>query len=175
VHYRNDAGTGNTLNCANRYVRKMIVDSVHFWVNDMHVDDWDLLTTNQDVFRFFTQMIAFRKAHPSLGRSRFWREDVRWYGVAGAPDLSVDSHSFAWYLDGASQQDVDVYVMVNAFWQALTFVVQEGQPEHWRCVVDTGRASPDDVCELGSEPLLHDLRYAVGPRSVVVLVRPRLA
>lgn len=22
--------------------------------------------------------IAFRKAHPSLGRSRFWREDVRY-------------------------------------------------------------------------------------------------
>jgi len=135
--------------------------------------DWDLLTTNQDVFRFFKQMIAFRKAHPSLGRSRFWREDVRWYGVAGAPDLSADSHSFAWYLDGASQQDVDVYVMVNAFWQALTFVVQEGQPEHWRRVVDTGRASPDDVCEPGSEPVLHDRRYAVGPRSVVVLLRSR--
>ena len=29
----------------------------------------------------FKRMIAFRKAHPSLARSRFWRDDVRWYGV----------------------------------------------------------------------------------------------
>ena len=39
--------------------------------------DWALLDNNQDVFRFFKGMIAFRKAHPPLGRSRFWREDVR--------------------------------------------------------------------------------------------------
>jgi hypothetical protein len=29
------------------------------------------------VFQFFRLMIAFRKAHPSLARSRFWRDDVR--------------------------------------------------------------------------------------------------
>ena len=46
--------------------------------------DWDLLDQNRDVFRFFQQMIAFRKAHPSIGRSRFWRDDVRWYGVGRA-------------------------------------------------------------------------------------------
>ena len=34
IHYRNDTGTGNTLNCANRYVRKMIVDSLNFWVEE---------------------------------------------------------------------------------------------------------------------------------------------
>ncbi len=43
--------------------------------------DWDRLRVNQDVFRFFCCMIGFRKAHPSLCRSRFWREDVRWYGT----------------------------------------------------------------------------------------------
>jgi len=135
--------------------------------------DWDLLTRHQDVFRFFARMIAFRKSHPSLGRSRFWREDVRWYGVAGAPDLSFDSHSFAWYLDGASQLDADVYVMVNAFWQALTFVVQEGPAGGWSRVADTGRPSPDDFCEPGSEARLDTPRYVVGARSIVVLVRPR--
>ena len=33
------------------------------------------------------QMIAFRKAHPSIGRGRFWRDDVRWYGVGRDVDL----------------------------------------------------------------------------------------
>ena len=30
--YANFSGTGNTLNCANRYVRKMILDSLRYWV-----------------------------------------------------------------------------------------------------------------------------------------------
>src|SRR5438874_12363362 len=44
--------------------------------------DWSQLPANQEVFRFFKSMIAFRKTHPALSRSRFWREDVSWYGVA---------------------------------------------------------------------------------------------
>ena len=88
-------------------------------------------------------MIAFRKSHPSLGRSRFWRDDVRWYGVGDAPDLSFDSHTLAFCLHGASQNDNDIYVMINAYWQALTFVVQEGEPQEWFRVVDTSLASPN--------------------------------
>jgi glycogen operon protein len=78
--------------------------------------DWSQLQTNQDVFRFFKNMIAFRKRHPSLGRSRFWREDITWYGVDQRADLSNDSHSLAFCLHGASQEDDDIYVMINAYW-----------------------------------------------------------
>jgi glycogen operon protein len=59
-------------------------------------------------------MIAFRKTQPSLGRSRFWREDIHWYGVGPAVDRSPWSHSLAFYLHGSTQQDTDLYVMVNA-------------------------------------------------------------
>lgn len=38
ARYRNDAGTGNVLHCANRYVRKLILDSLRYWVTEMHVD-----------------------------------------------------------------------------------------------------------------------------------------
>ncbi len=37
--------------------------------------DWSLLSRNQDVFRFFNKMIAFRKDHPSISRSKFRRDD----------------------------------------------------------------------------------------------------
>jgi len=33
--------------------------------------DWNQLRLNEDIFRFFKNMIAFRKNHPSLSRSRF--------------------------------------------------------------------------------------------------------
>ena len=43
--------------------------------------DWSRKEAHADHFRFVKRMIAFRKSHPTLGRSRFWRDDVRWYGV----------------------------------------------------------------------------------------------
>ena len=37
-HYANFAGTGNTLNANHPVIRRMIVDSLRYWVNEMHVD-----------------------------------------------------------------------------------------------------------------------------------------
>src|SRR5271154_2878973 len=57
--------------------------------------DWRRLDANPDIFRFFKTMIAFRKAHPSIGRSTFWNDDVRWHGVSTHPDQSYSSHTLA--------------------------------------------------------------------------------
>ena len=133
--------------------------------------DWDRLRANQDIFRFFRRMIAFRKAHPSLSRSRFWRDDIHWYGVGRAVDLSHESHSLAFYLRGSSHEDVDLYVMSNAYWDDLTFIVQEGQAGQWKRVIDTGLESPDDFCDPGREIRLTSQRYVVKSRSIVVWSR----
>ena len=133
--------------------------------------DWSQLQGNQDIFRFFKRMIAFRKSHPSLCRSRFWREDVSWYGAGPTVDFSPDSRSLAFCLHGASQADDDIYVMINAFWQELQFQIQEGAPQDWLRIVDTSLQSPDDFADPGL-PLQQSI-YQVAPRSIVVLVRPK--
>jgi pullulanase/glycogen debranching enzyme len=76
---------------------------------------------------------------------------------------------------GGEPEDVDddLYVMVNTSWKPLEFVVQEGRPSEWQQVVDTGQESPDDIREPGQNEPLISMRYTAGPRSVVVLVRPR--
>jgi glycogen operon protein len=38
AHYSNYTGCGNTLNANNPIVRRMIVDSLRYWVSEMHVD-----------------------------------------------------------------------------------------------------------------------------------------
>ncbi len=134
--------------------------------------DWDLLARNADIFRFFKQMITFRKAHPSLGRSRYWRSDVRWYGMGRRVDLAPHSHTLAYCLHGAACGDDDLYVMVNAYWQDLTFTIQEGKAREWRRVVDTALPSPQDIAEPGHEAPLARLDYLVQARSIVVLRRP---
>jgi isoamylase len=139
--------------------------------NEISWLDWRQLQANQDIFRFFKSMIAFRKSHPSLSRSRFWREDISWYGTGPTVDLSPDSRSLAFCLNGASQGDDDIYVMINAYWQELQFQIQEGAPEDWVRIVDTALPAPDDFSESGLP--LQQTTYQVAPRSIVVLLRPK--
>lgn len=133
--------------------------------------DWDRQASHPDVFRFFSKMIAFRKAHPSIARDAFWRDDVKWYGVSNDVDLSPDSHTLAFCLRGASLKDADLYVMINAYWEPLMFTVREGLPEQWKRVVDTSLSSPQEILEEGSASAISSLFYTVAPRSVVVLTR----
>ena len=51
--YANYTGCGNTLNGSNPIVRRMIIDSLHYWVRDMHVDGFRfdlaaILTRDED-------------------------------------------------------------------------------------------------------------------------------
>ena len=109
--------------------------------------------------------------HPSLGRARFWRDDVRWYGVGPRVDLSSESHSLAYCLRGTGEADDDIYVMINASQDPLVFEVQEGDAAEWRRVIDTSRPSPDDARTSGDEAPLASIDYTVDARTVVVLVR----
>jgi glycogen operon protein len=144
------------------------VDDASVWLN------WDLLKANEDVFRFFKYMIAFRKAHPSIGRATFWDQpnaDLHWYGVGANTDQSDSSHALAYSLSGAAVGDADLYVMINAYWKPLSFTIQEGQPSDWRLAVDTSKPSPGEILEPGAEPPLASLTYSANPRSIVVLLR----
>ncbi|HEY5947400.1 MAG TPA: isoamylase [Kofleriaceae bacterium] len=128
--------------------------------------DWRRRDRYAGFWRFVQQMIAFRKQHPSLARSRFWREDVRWFGPRGVADLSEPA--IAWCLRGGNG-DRDLYVMVNGGLAPISFVLQaDGEP--WRVVVDTSRSSPEDI-ELANPHVLRHPSYLVDARSVVVLMR----
>ncbi|MCC7155885.1 MAG: glycogen-debranching protein [Bryobacterales bacterium] len=133
--------------------------------------DWNHLEQNRDIFRFFQKMIGFRKQRRSLGRSRYWREDVAWYGVSGGVDHSFESRCLAWRLRGENFRESDIYVMINGHWQPLVFEVQEGQANEWRRIVDTSRPSPDDIVDAEAAEPLSSAQYALSPRSVVVLTR----
>ncbi len=52
-HYVNDTGTGNTLNLTHPMVLRMVMDSLRYWVEIMHVDG----------FRFDLATVLGREAH----------------------------------------------------------------------------------------------------------------
>jgi len=135
--------------------------------------DWRKLEQNQEVFRFFCRMIAFRKAHPTLCRSRFWREDISWFGADANVDMSHDSRHLAYFLRGASVKDDDLYVMINAERHEMPFTIQTGRARDWRRVIDTSRNSPQDFRDPGNEAAIRSNRYTVKSQSVVVLLNSR--
>ncbi len=131
--------------------------------------DWDMLDRHRDIFRFFKLMIAFRKAHPSIFRVTFWRDDIHWYGPQGLTDLSDESRTLAYCLKGESEYDNDLYVMINAHWEDFDFAIQEGAG--WKRVIDTSLPTPQDILDPGNEEPIGSSVYRVKARSVVVLIK----
>jgi glycogen operon protein len=101
------------------------------------VDDWADLTA------FVRDVIAVRR------RNAF--AQFSFHGVGPQPDLGWDSHSLAWCSG-------DAYVMVNAWWEPLTFEVQD--VGDWAITLSTATPLNDG----GG-------RWTLAPRSVVVLER----
>ncbi|HTW28284.1 MAG TPA: isoamylase [Acetobacteraceae bacterium] len=130
--------------------------------------DWERVERNAEMVRFTRLMIAFRKAHPGLGRSRFWREDVTWYGAQGAVEPRGSEHTLAFHLRGGREGDGDFYVMINLGAIERGFAVQV--PGRWVRAIDTGLPSPDDIVEVGAEGVVADAACRVAAHSVVVLV-----
>ena len=130
--------------------------------------DWSRLDRHRGFFDFVKQMIAFRKRHPSLARSRFWRGDVRWFGARGVVDLA--SRELALCLQGRSQGDDDLYIMINESSQDLPFVIQDVDERPWYLAIDTAAASPNDI-DVGASSSLPHASCVVSHHSVVVLVR----
>jgi glycogen operon protein len=131
--------------------------------------DWRRLEEHHDVFRFFKEMIAFRKARPSISRSHFWRDDVHWFGPNGPVDLSLSSQALAFHLSGRSVNGSDLYVLINGSHRPVTFRVQHGSLGVWRKLIDTAAESPRDISTSGfdGDAVLDILEIA--PHSVAVL------
>jgi glycogen operon protein len=140
--------------------------------------DWRHGGEYADLWRFFQQLIRFRKCHPVLRQHRFLsdhpapRPALVWHGCQlGQPDWSWESRTLAMHLLGGPA-DVDIYLVANAHWEPHVFSLPTpSAPKRWHRFVDTTQAPPADISTVGEERLLpNPHRYDVGPRSVVVLV-----
>jgi glycogen operon protein len=137
--------------------------------------DWSRVTKNGDVLRFVKDMIAFRKSHSSISRSRFWRDDVKWYGTDRLVDFSPPSQCVAYCLHGASENDDDLYVMINGSSSDREFGIYEGSPGQWHDVINTSRDSPREILGPDSALQIEMPKFDVSANSIVVLVRRSLA
>jgi glycogen operon protein len=130
--------------------------------------DWGRLEEHRDLFDFFQQMIAFRKAHPSLGRPHFWRDDIRWYGPRGPVDLAWQSQTLAYCLRGGEVEGGSLYGMINGSAQEVDFHFGEKPTSPWRLAIDTTRPGAGPLTD-GPLPVA-TVDWSVPARGVVVFV-----
>lgn len=154
-------------------------DNETFWIN------WDLLTKNQSLYRFWQKLIQFRQTHPILRREHFFTGDINpasgiadisWHNTkANDPKFHSPVRSLAFLIDGKDGEeiiDVTIYVVMNFYDQALKFELPSiNTSKRWGYVLST--ADPD--------PFINDkksfLRFGqtsigVDPFSVSVLTIP---
>ncbi len=155
------------------------------WCQDNPVSwiDWTMLEGNSDLFAFVRALIAFRRSHHSLHRSRYLLGHdapeghdtpgytrVRWHGTEpDAPDWGADNRLLAYTLTPASD-DIAIHVIFNADAAAASVTLPPAEGSGWLRVIDTALPSPEDISARGQEVPVAAGSYVVAGRCAVVLI-----
>ena len=152
-------------------------DNIISWV------DWSLIKKSENFHRFFKTMIAFRKAHPNLRRTKFRVDthdgipEMSWHGTELAkPDWSEKSNTLGLLLaaqDGKNNEsDCDIFIIFNSDTRKKIFELPHLlNSKKWHRTLDTYADEPNDIFEAGKEEMLTDQKiYSLGSRSCAVFI-----
>ena len=147
--------------------------------NDISWFNWDLVEEHKDMLRFWQGIIAFRRRHPTLHRSRFFTGTVNDRGLADLTWHGTKLYSPGWedpnarslaYTLGGVGDEADIHVIMNMYWATLGFAIPPSQGRKWYRVIDTNRITPEDIARPGEEAEISTDEYLAGGRSVAVLI-----
>ncbi|MFQ3578417.1 MAG: glycogen debranching protein GlgX [Verrucomicrobiia bacterium] len=157
--------------------------------NELNWISWDR-GPEAEQFRLFTQkMIAFRKAHPALRRSSFFRgrlrdsegpkrvSDLVWFTEAGremevADWHAADRRSLAMQINGSirstdvEEPDDTILIVIHSGAEPQTFLLPGSSNTTWRTVIDTA----DEDGFVDRSPLAAGDRLLLEGRSLQVLL-----
>ncbi len=151
------------------------------WCQDNPIGwfDWTQTQTEAGMLRFWSELIAFRKTHPAVHRARFFSgainergmPDISWHGTKLNEPGWNDPHAraLAWTVAGSLAHS-DIHVMVNMYWEPLTFEIPQVYERAWYTAVNTAMPSPQDINAPGNEVLVNSHHVEVSGRSIVVLI-----
>src|SRR5690554_7013791 len=141
--------------------------------NELSWLDWSPDPRGEAMLRFFREMIALRKRHASLQRTRFidpnakGRGGIRWHGEAlDAPRWDdPDARVLGFTLAGLADGEPALHVMINMADDARDLPLPDGE---WRRLVDTSRPPPDDIRPPSDAPVHRESTYVLSGRAVAV-------
>jgi isoamylase len=138
------------------------------------------LEKHSDIQRFIKTLIEIRHRRTATQFDNLTlnqllvRARIECHGVKlHQPDWSKQSHSLA-ISASALAADLDLYLMLNAYWEPLRFElppVPKAGSRPWRRWLDTFLEPPDDICLFSNAAPVADPSCLVQPRSIVALAR----
>jgi glycogen operon protein len=139
--------------------------------NDVSWLDWSFSPASREMLRFTRELIALRKRHPSLQRTRFIDPDsdeIRWYGEElETPDWhDARARVLCFTLKGLSADEPALHVMINMASTFRTLGLPPVMPLQWRRIADTTLLAPDDVTPSGV-PMM-GTQYKLAPHGVAI-------
>ncbi len=138
--------------------------------------DWSQLKRHADVFRFARLLIARRLLRDveheqhRVSLSQLLRDaNKAWHGVKlNQPDWGESSRCVAFTAEIRKERML-VHLILNAYWEPLEFELPPTKGNPWRRWADTSLLSPNDIVDWQAAPLIPEISYSTGSRSVVVL------
>ena len=148
--------------------------------------NWDNVKTNQALLTFVKNLIAMRKSHRVLTRTKFFTgagsdispADITWFGAdTKLTDWTKASRFLAFRLGGGAgneklEEDSDFYIAFNTDIHDKTITIPPATVgRKWYRVVDT--SIEDDTCALtaGNEEILNNQeKYVIVSNSAIVLM-----
>jgi isoamylase len=142
------------------------------WCQDNEINwlNWDKLKKKSGFYRFYKQLIHFRRNHEVLHLDRYLSdEDIDWHGTEPfQPDWEGDSQFLACALK-AVNSGYQLYIAFNMHHQEIQcrIPVYEGNGK-WKVIVNTSNASPKDYIEEAKAPEAAEF-ITMHPHSAILL------
>jgi len=155
------------------------------YCQDNEITWFDWAGADTALLDYTRNLIAFRQAHPVFRRRRFLTgteaAELQWFTPAGSPMDNADwadpgARAIAIFLDGSDDPDRaedgtpllddDFLVLVNSWWEPLSFVLPSTRPgAEWHAAIDSYDPAAASAGAAG-----HGAgdKVTVGPRSVAV-------
>jgi glycogen operon protein len=132
------------------------------------------------MLRFVRQLIAFRKRHSCLRRTRFLTgkpqsgsrlPDVTWHGIELNAPLWGDPNAqiLAYTLGATDDSEEDLHIILNMSENTVEMPLPQLSDRIWYRAIDTERASPEDIVAPLQQRQVRTPMYPAASRSVVVL------
>lgn len=138
--------------------------------NELNWFLWDEIEKHTGFFRFYKELIYFRKRHPVFHSESFYtKENVSWHSEKPfSPDWEGDTQFVALKIQDV---DKDFYIAFNSHKKIKGIKLPSPQSNHkWHLVIDTSNSSPDDFFNELNAPVVEGEKYTLHPYSSILLI-----
>jgi len=161
------------------------------YCQDNEISWFDWSSADGELRGYVKRLLTLRREHPVFRRKRFLTgadaAELCWYNCTGEPVTEAQwadptMHAIAVYLDGTDAPDDaddgtpllddDFLILVNAYWEQVTFTIPSVRPDSQTWFVELDSYEPE-VSAARVFPRHTGDAVAARPRSVQVLRAPR--